>query len=93
MDIDLNLTLTGSGTINCRHCSTLVGDSATDPMAHALSNERASTAAGPGVHADPAQFTDRPILLRQRFCPGCLALLATEIVPAGEPTFRQWTLQ
>jgi len=93
VDIDLNLTLTGSGTVNCRHCSTLVGDSATDPMAHALSNERASTAAGPGVRADPAQFTDRQILLRQRFCPGCLTLLATEIVPADEQRFRKWTLR
>jgi len=40
------------------------------------------------MHADPALFVDRAIVLRQAFCPGCFTVLMTEIVPADEPRFR-----
>lgn len=102
MKIDLNLETddteandtetAGTAAVICRHCGARVGDSVADPMNHALRNERPSTAAGPGVHADPAAFVDRAILLRQTFCPGCLTLLTTEIVPDGEPSYRNWSL-
>ncbi|PFG66188.1 hypothetical protein [Enemella evansiae] len=93
MNLDVNLAADDdTGAVTCRHCGATVGDSVTAPMEHALRNERPSVAAGPGVHADPAAFVDRPILLRQAFCPGCLTLLATEIVPAGEPSYRTWSL-
>jgi N-methylhydantoinase B len=92
MNIDLNLTIGEGGIVACRHCGATVGDSAADPMAHVLRNEQPSSTAGPGVHADPASFVDRPVVLRQTFCPGCLVLLSTEIVPADEPSYRRWTL-
>lgn len=92
MIIDLNLETSGSGAVVCRHCGAAVGDSASQPMSHALRRERPSTEAGPGVHADPSLFVDRKVLLRQAFCPGCLVLLATEIVPGDEPSYRTWSL-
>lgn len=92
MKIDLNLETDETAAVICRHCGTRVGDSVTEPMNHALRNQRPSTAAGPGVHADPSLFVDRNVLLRQAFCPGCLALLSTEIVPDGEPSYRAWSL-
>lgn len=92
MNLDLNLRVDDGGTVLCRHCGARVGDSVAEPLGHALSRERPSTEAGPGVHADPSAFVDRPILLRQAFCPGCLTLLSTEIVPADETSYRHWSL-
>ncbi|MGI8312781.1 hypothetical protein [Saccharopolyspora hattusasensis] len=93
MDLDLNLTVGPEGHVVCRHCGALVGTTTSSPFDKAVRNERPSSAAGPGVHADPARFTDRPIVLRQVFCPSCLVLLQTEIVPADEPTYREWSLR
>lgn len=88
VQIDENLTLTSEGTVVCAHCGTVLGKSASDPFTNALKREQPSTAAGPGVHADPRHFTDREIVLRQLMCPGCGTALATEIVPRDEPSFR-----
>lgn len=93
MDLDLNLTVDPEGRVVCRHCDALVGSSTRTPLDQAVRNERPSSAAGPGVHADPARFTDRSIVLRHVLCPGCLVLLQTEIVPADEPTYREWSLR
>ncbi|MFI6906152.1 hypothetical protein ACIBKY_33150 [Nonomuraea sp. NPDC050394] len=92
MNLDVNLRADESGAVVCRHCGARVGDHAAAPMSHALRRERPSVEAGPGVHADPSAFVDRPIALRQAFCPGCLTLLSTEIVPADEPSYRTWSL-
>ena len=93
MNLDLNLRVDdATGAVVCRHCTTRIGDTTAEPMAHARRHERPSTEAGPGVHADPAAFVDRKVLLRQAFCPGCLTLLSTEIVPDGEPSYRSWSL-
>jgi N-methylhydantoinase B len=92
MRIDDNILLGDDGTVSCAHCTATLGDSPAAPLAHAITRERPSAEAGPGVRADPAAFTDRPVILRQIFCPQCLVLLATEIVPADEPSFRNWTV-
>lgn len=92
MNIDLNLATTEAGCVLCRHCDTQVGETLSDPSTHALKRERPSTEAGPGVHADPALFVDRSIVLRQLFCPGCLTLLSTEIAPGDEQSYRTWSL-
>lgn len=88
VQIDENLTLTGDGRVVCAHCNTVIGRNAGEPFANAVKSEQPSPAAGPGVHADPKHFTDREIVLRQLFCPGCSTVLATEIVPRDEPSFR-----
>lgn len=92
MQIDDNLELAQTGEVLCVHCAARVGDSAERPLQHALLNARPSSAAGAGVRADPARFTERPIVLRQIFCPGCLALLESEIVPGDEHSYRSWVL-
>jgi len=90
--LDDNLTLTDDGAVVCAHCKTQIGENSYEPLAHAVKRERPSRAAGPGVHADPKTFTSREIVLRQYFCPGCSTVLATEIVPQDEPSFRHWSL-
>jgi N-methylhydantoinase B len=90
--IDDNLQLTDSGEIVCIHCNTELGRTGRDPLAKAVTRERPARDAGPGMHADPKLFTAREIVLRQAFCPGCSTVLATEIVPRDEPSFRHWSL-
>lgn len=93
MKIDDNARLRTDGTIACSHCDHPLGASVGDPFANAIRRERPSQAAGPGVRAPASHFTDRPIGLRQVFCPGCYVLLATEIAPTDEPSYRRWELQ
>lgn len=93
MNIDDNIRVSDDGrTTVCSHCDTALGTPGEAPLAHALVREQPSRAAGPGIHADPSHFTDRPIVLRQAFCPQCLALLSTEIVPQDEAGGRGWKL-
>jgi hypothetical protein len=92
MRVDDNVEMLADGTTRCIHCQTTLGDNRTDTLALALTREGASQTAGPSVHAAPSLFTDRPIVFRQQFCPSCLVLLATEIVPSDEPSMRTWTV-
>lgn len=91
MIIDQNLVISDAGSVDCRACGTTLG-TGEDPLAHAIRREQPSTAAGPGVRAEPSLFTDAEIVLRQAFCPKCLTLLSTEIVPKTEPSYRKWRL-
>jgi N-methylhydantoinase B len=79
-----------AGAATCANCGKGLGLGSSDPLAGALRTERPSMAAGPGVRADPKLFADRPIVLRQTFCPQCRALLSTEIVPGDEVSYRHW---
>jgi Acetone carboxylase gamma subunit len=92
MKIDDNIQITDDGIVTCAHCATALGEAGAQPLAHAIVRERPPVEAGPGIRADPATFTERPVTLRQLFCPQCLVLLATEIVPADEPSFRSWSV-
>jgi hypothetical protein len=92
MQIDDNLKISDAGAVLCVHCAARVGDTAERPLQYALRHDRPSSAAGAGVRADPARFTERPIVLRQIFCPGCLTLLESEIVPEDERSYRNWVL-
>jgi hypothetical protein len=91
MHIDDNLDLRDDGTVVCRHCSTVTG-TARDPLGGALVRQSSPREAGPSVRADSSNFADREVLLRQVFCPRCLALLQAEIVPADEPSWRTRSL-
>ena len=91
--LDDNLTLTDAGTVVCTHCKTPLGKTAQNPLANAVKRERPARDAGPGMHADPKTSPSREIVLRQFFCPGCSTVLATEIVPRDEPSFRHWSLE
>lgn len=93
MKIDDNIVLRSDGAVTCAHCQAPLGTAPDHPLSEALRRERPSLAAGPGVHVDPARFTDRTVVLRQSFCPSCLTLLTTEIVPADEPPYRTWSVR
>lgn len=90
--IDENLEQTAEGAVVCRHCSTAVGV-ATAPLRDARVRETAPETAGPSVRAKASHFTDREVVLRQTFCPECLTLLQSEIVPADEPSARTRSLK
>jgi N-methylhydantoinase B len=44
--------------------------------------------AGPQIRRKPELYVDEEIVFRQWCCPGCFVALQTEVVPAGEPTYR-----
>lgn len=90
MKINNNTVVEGS-TVRCAHCSAELGTYPDNPFAKVAHAVQPSTAAGPGVRVPPTEFTDREVVLRQSFCPECLTLLSTEIVPADEPDYRTWT--
>lgn len=90
MKVNDAIQVDAAGVATCVNCGKGLGSSSGDPLGGILRTERPSTAAGPGVRADPQLFADRPIVLRQTFCPHCLALLSTEIVPADEVSHRHW---
>lgn len=92
MKIDDNVLLQPNGNVVCGHCEHRLGASLANPLANAIRRERPSQDAGPGVRAPASHFTERPIGLRQVFCPGCYVLLATEIAPTDEPSYRHWEL-
>ncbi|WP_168879872.1 hypothetical protein [Rhizobium sp. P28RR-XV] len=93
MKINDNVMLQEDGTVVCVHCDNELGTQPGDPFATATRREQPSQAAGPGVRAPASHFTDRPIGLRQVFCPQCYVLLATEIAPTDEPSYRGWEVK
>jgi RNase P subunit RPR2 len=92
--IDENLAQAddGEGVVTCRHCDTPVGVAA-DPLRDARVRETAPRTAGPSVRADASNFADREIVFRRTFCPKCLTLLQSEVVPADEPSSRTRSLK
>ena len=93
MKVNDAIKVDDAGTATCVNCGKSLGVGSSDPLAGALRTERPSMAAGPGVRADPKLFADRPIVLRQTFCPHCQALLSTEIVPGDEVSYRHWQVK
>ncbi|MCO7218647.1 hypothetical protein [Klenkia sp. PcliD-1-E] len=85
--IDENLVQGDDGVVSCRHCDAALGV-AQQPLRDACVRESDPRTAGPSVRAGSAHFADRPVVLRQTFCPGCLTLLQSEIVPGDEPSGR-----
>lgn len=85
--LDDNLEQDSNGAVTCRHCGAAVGVAA-DLFRDARVRESSPKDAGPSVRAEPGHFTDRPVVLRQTFCPSCLVLLQAEIVPGDEPSWR-----
>ena len=91
MQLDDNLTVE-NGTVSCKHCSRAIGMAASDPFESAVRWVRPVRDVGPGLHSDPRLFTERHIVLRQIFCPGCYTLLSTEVVPMDEGEFRSFRI-
>ena len=90
--IDENLAQAEDGAVTCRHCGTALGV-ASDPLAQALVRETEPASAGPSIREESSHFTDRVIVFRRSFCPQCLTLLQSEVVPADEPSERRRSLK
>lgn len=90
--IDENLAQAEDGAVTCRHCDTVLG-TASDPLAQSLVRETDPASAGPSIREQSSHFTDRVIVFRRSFCPQCLTLLQSEVVPADEPSGRRRSLQ
>jgi N-methylhydantoinase B len=70
--------------IACAHCGRLLGDSKTGRLDLAR-YEGPSSAAGPQVTSDPAEYVDTEVVFRQQCCPGCWTAVYSGIVPADHP--------
>ncbi len=86
--LDDNLLMDTTGKTSCKHCGTIVGTPEGQFLCRAHRREGPPTLAGPQIHGDPAHFVDETIVFRQYCCPGCLASLLTEVVPASDRGFR-----
>lgn len=87
--LDENLSVAPDGAVSCARCAAPLGDSGERFLADAIWRERPATDAPRSVvRAAPEHFVDRPVGLRQAFCPQCLTLLMTEVVPTDEPSYR-----
>lgn len=85
--IDENLAQDDTGSVTCRHRTTVL-EVVADPVRDAQVRVTAPQTAGPSVRTAASHFADREVVLRQTFCPECLTLLQSDIVPADEPSSR-----
>lgn len=80
--LDDNLEVV-DGAVRCVHCGAGVGVG-DDWLRDARLLERPARGGQPLLPADPDRYVDAPIVVRQAFCPGCLTVLVTEVVPAHD---------
>ncbi|GAB90684.1 hydantoinase B/oxoprolinase family protein [Gordonia rhizosphera] len=80
----VEVTVDGDHLVGCAHCGRKLGDARTGELDLARF-EGPSTAAGPQVTSDPAQYVDTPVVFRQQCCPGCWTAVYSGIVPADHP--------
>ena len=71
--------------IACAQCGRLLGDEKSSGVLDLARYEGPSSAAGPQVTSDPAEYVDTPIVFRQLCCPGCWTAVYSGIVPADHP--------
>lgn len=86
--LDDNLVVTADEMVRCAHCGYELGKRGPNLLGAAVIREGAPEEAGPQIRGRPAHFVDEAIVFRQFCCPGCYVALLTEIVPAGEQSYR-----
>jgi N-methylhydantoinase B len=69
--------------IRCTRCGYHLCPANENHKLHALLHEGPVQEAGP--HVDPHRIGGDRFVFRQFYCPGCLALLNTEVAQRGEP--------
>lgn len=69
------------GTIDCRKCGTTICGADENYKRHALCDRSPLEEAGPLVN-DPSHYVDDEFEFRRYYCPGCAALLESEVVLA-----------
>jgi N-methylhydantoinase B len=91
LHIDDNLEQRADGIVSWRRCGTVTRIAA-EPLRDARVSESEPEDSGPSVRTERRHLTDRPVILRQSFCPQGLTLVRAEIVRADEPPFRARSL-
>jgi N-methylhydantoinase B len=75
----VDLRRDGAGLFHaCASCGCALGDLSANYKSHALREDLPITAASPRI-GDPAVYIDNPVSFRHFYCPGCGALLDTEV--------------
>ncbi len=69
----------------CTSCRRPLGPAAENYKSFTSLRERNPHQIDPVLYADPAEFCDDQIVLREFFCPGCGTLLSVEIAKVGDP--------
>jgi len=79
----------GISMITCSRCEHELGPADQNPNLNALMHEGPVQEAGP--HVNPYHLHGDKFVFRQFYCPGCLALINTEVAQRGEPPL--WDVQ
>lgn len=69
----------------CGHCAALLGSAAENYKYAAALIDRNPHEVDSVMYADPGDFCDVEIVLRQHICPSCAHLLSTEVCRKGDP--------
>lgn len=74
------------GSVFCAHCATVIGPVADGAFVSTLvRTDSLPTEGGPHIWSDPSVYVDDEIVFRQLFCPGCLTVVYSRVVPVGHP--------
>jgi N-methylhydantoinase B len=71
----------------CAQCDAALGPADDNYKLYAAMRERNPHEVDPVMYANPTDFCDDPLVLREFFCPSCAHLLSTEIARARDPVF------
>ncbi|MCL5957873.1 MAG: acetone carboxylase subunit gamma [Chloroflexi bacterium] len=79
--IDEHLELSDEGTVKCRKCGHIFCHHMENYKSHALAKEAELSDYGILCAGQPSKrYTDRDVVFRQFFCPGCATLLENEVI-------------
>jgi N-methylhydantoinase B len=87
--LEIVSTDAGEWMVRCARCGHWLCPAGENHKLHALLHEGPVQEAGP--HVDPHGIGGGRFVFRQFFCPGCMALINTEVAQRGEPIL--WDVQ
>lgn len=77
----------GERVWTCAECDSALGPADDNYKLYGAKRERDPHEVDPIMYADPSEFCDDKLVLREFFCPTCAHLLATEIARDGDEVF------
>src|SRR5581483_4304127 len=78
-----NVWLGAAGEARCAHCGGELAESIDGLLGALACIEGPARLAGPQIAADPAEYTDEPVVFRQYLCPHCHVASLTHVVLAS----------
>ena len=90
---DIGIAVSPSGSVwVCNECRGVLGPAAENYKDYAAMRGRNPHEIDPVLYANPQDFCDDEIVLREFFCPGCGGLLALEIAKVEDPPLLELRL-